>query len=100
MSEHRKLTREEYAEMAQSYEDEPPRRDEMVGEPYVAASAMQVGRPRGGGEPRGASPARAVRLPAEVDEALADQAARDGVSVSEAMRDAVVEYLDRHSSAT
>ncbi len=44
-------TSADYAAMAQSYEYEPPRRDEMVGEPYVAPDpsrrqASQVGRPQ------------------------------------------------------
>jgi len=35
----RDLTSDDYAEMAGSYEANPPRRDEMTGEPYVAPSA-------------------------------------------------------------
>ncbi|BBY99384.1 hypothetical protein AWC04_09895 [Mycolicibacterium fallax] len=90
------LTSDDYAAMAQSYEENPPRRDEMVGDPYVSPSAMRMGRPRGGGEPRGASPTRALRLPARLDEALEERASNTGSTVSELMREAVTEYLDRH----
>lgn len=38
------LTAADYDAMAQSYEDEPPRRDEMVGEPDVAPSALEQDR--------------------------------------------------------
>lgn len=96
MPEEKKLTSEDYAAMAQSYEDNPPRRDEMVGDPYVAPSALRMGRPRGGGEPRGASPTRALRLPTHLDEALEERASNTGSTVSELMREAVTEYLDRH----
>lgn len=37
------LSSADYAEMGRSYEKDPPRREEMVGEqPYVAPSAMQA----------------------------------------------------------
>lgn len=35
------LTAADYNSMAQSYEDEPPRREEMAGEPFVAPSALE-----------------------------------------------------------
>jgi len=95
MTKRKELTSADYAAMAQSYEEEPHRRDELVGEPYVAPSAMQLGRPRGGGDPRGASPTRALRLPADLDTALAERASQDGVSLSDVMRQAVFEYLER-----
>jgi hypothetical protein len=91
-----KLTGDDYAAMAQSYEENPPRRDEMEGEPYVAPSALRMGRPRGGGEPRGASPTRALRLPARLDNALEEHASETGYTVSELLREAVAEYLERH----
>ena len=35
------LTAADYAEMGRSYEENPPRREEMIGEPFIAPSAMQ-----------------------------------------------------------
>lgn len=37
-------TAADYAAMAQSYEADPPRRDEMVGEPFIAPSALEQDR--------------------------------------------------------
>lgn len=95
MAEDMKLTSDDYAELADSYEQDPPRGDEVSGVPYVAPSAMRMGRPPGGGDARGASPTRALRLPARLNIALEDQAAKEGLTVSDILRSAVGEYFER-----
>ena len=87
------FTAADYAEMADSYEREPPRRDERVGEPVVPSAEFRIGRPPGGGEPRGVSPTRAIRLSARMDEALEARASELGLSVSDVMRLALSDYL-------
>ena len=43
------------------------------------------------------SPTRALRLPPDTDAALTARAAKEGVTVSELMRAAVSEYLNKHA---
>lgn len=43
------------------------------------------------------SPTRAVRLSPEMDAALSNQAAKENVTVGDLMKDAVSEYLNKHT---
>lgn len=57
-----------------------------------------IGRPSLGGR-QGRSPMVSHRLPAELRQALAEEADREGRSESAVIRAALTEYLDRHQPA-
>ncbi|MFF1555776.1 hypothetical protein ACFVX3_32670 [Rhodococcus erythropolis] len=62
-----------------------------VGEPL-----LRRGRPAGAEAGRGRSPIRAVRLPQDLDERLTEYAHSADSTPSDVLRQAVVEYMDRH----
>ncbi len=80
-----------YAELSRAVEAH----EYTVGPAEYGPAAMQLGRPTGG-EKGGASPTRALRLTPSLDAALEARAAALGMSISEVMRQALVEYLDAH----
>jgi hypothetical protein len=96
MTTKRKLTEAEYEDMALSYEREPARRDEMIGEPLIDTPILKMGRPPGAGQKRGETPVRSIRLPADMEERLTTLAEKEGVGGSEIIRRAVREFIDRH----
>lgn len=89
-----KLSKEDYEALADSYEREPARRDEMMGGPLSAAT-LRIGRPRGRKVRQGTSPTRTIRLAAELDGRLVTHAEREHVNPSEIVRRALDDYLGR-----
>lgn len=85
-----RISKEDYAALSESYELEPARRDEMVGEPL-----LRMGRPAAGSARRGPSPTRTVRLATDLDGRLAAYAEREHVKPSEIVRRALDDYLGR-----
>lgn len=68
---------------------------ERVGEPeYGPRVAMKMGRPVGKGKPRGVTPVRTFRLPADLSAALDSRAEHDHVPASELVRRALTEFLE------
>lgn len=65
---------------------------EVAGPAEYGPAHMERGRP-GRGRKSGPSPTRAIRLPESLDAALEAKAAETGQSISEVMRQALVEYL-------
>jgi hypothetical protein len=95
MSKHR-FTDDEYAKMADSYEAEPPRADEMRSI-RLSPAVLRMGRPAKDVESSGKTPPLAVRLPAEIRIEIDHRVeAGESGSASELIRQAIVEYFDRH----
>lgn len=57
---------------------------------------LRMGRPAASEAGRGKSPVRTVRLPRHLDERLTKYADSAGSTPSDVLRQAVVEYMDRH----
>jgi hypothetical protein len=96
MTTKRKLTEAEYEEMALSYEREPIRPDEVIGEPFIDTPTLKMGRPPGAEQSRGETPVRSLRLPADMEKRLMAVAEKQGVGGSEIIRRAIREFVDRH----
>jgi hypothetical protein len=76
------------------------RRNPCAGRAAEASARLPVGpgRPRRGEEP-GPTPARSIRLPESVWEALEEEARRSGATVHALLREAVTAYVLRGESA-
>lgn len=85
-----KRSAEDYAAMSTEVESG----DYRVSGTVEPGSTLRMGRPSGG-ERRGISPSRTVRLPAELDGRLVAYADHEQVKPSEILRRALDEYLSR-----
>lgn len=84
---------EEYAEMSRAVEAG----EYTVAGPLELGASLRMGRPVGrGGERRGASPTRTVRLPAELEMRLEAYVSVSDTKPSDVIRQALDEYLNRH----
>ncbi|MFI1463476.1 ribbon-helix-helix domain-containing protein [Nocardia carnea] len=91
----KKLTDEDYEDMARDYAEYPVAADEVVGEiEYRDPVVLDRGRPVGDAAKGGNTPVTSVRFPTEIRERLAARAEADGVKAAEVIRRAVVEYLN------
>jgi hypothetical protein len=96
MARKRRLTDEEYAEMAADYEAHPPTADE-VRSIEINPAILRMGRPRKGAKSTGKTPPLAIRLPEPIRIEIAHRVkAGESSSESELVRKAVVEYIERH----
>lgn len=95
-SKSRRATAADYEEMADSYEAEPPRLDEVTAF-EVDPAVLVMGRPKGG-RATGKSPVLPVRLPEGMRTEVRTRVAHLGEasSESELVRKALVEYFDNH----
>jgi hypothetical protein len=99
MSTKRRLTDDDYTEMAADYEANPPRADEIAGPIEVNPGYLRTGRPAGQTEAKGKTPVLAIRLPEPIRTEIAHRVkAGESDSASEFIRRAVIEYLERHPS--
>ena len=96
MTTKRRPTAADYEEMARSYADEPPRADEAIRvEPGPAA--LRMGRPTKDTESAGKTPALPVRLPTPIRSEMKRRVKVGSArSESELVREALVEYFERH----
>jgi hypothetical protein len=97
MSTKRKPTSVEYERLSRSYADEPLTIDEVAGESAVGTTVLRKGRPVGDRK-KGVTPVRSLRLPVDMEQRLIEIAKAEGVDASVAIRTAILEYIDRHSS--
>jgi len=95
MSRKRRLTEDEYAEMAADYEAHPPTADEVLSI-EVNPVFLRKGRPPGRSAAHGKTPLVPVRLPDSIREELVRRAEAEGSSASELIRRAIVEYFAHH----
>lgn len=95
----RRPTAKDYADMAASYEAEPPRADEIAGPIELKPAILRIGRPAKGTATAGKTPVLAIRLPEQLRTEV-DHRVETGEtsSASELIRRAVIEYLERHPS--
>lgn len=91
----KKLTEDDYEDMARDYADYPVTADEVIGEvEYRDPAVLERGRPVGEAAKGTNTPVTSVRFPAVIRERLAARADADGVKAAEVIRRAVIEYLD------
>lgn len=62
----------------------------------LSGALLKMGRPAADAARRGKSPVRTLRLPHELDERLTEYATGADSTPSDVLRQAVVEYMDRH----
>lgn len=62
----------------------------------LSGPLLKMGRPAAAAARRGKSPVRTLRLPHELDERLTEYAGAADSTPSDVLRQAVVEYMDRH----
>jgi hypothetical protein len=92
----RRATDADYAAMADSYEAEPPRMDEVISI-EISPAVLRKGRPTKGTPAAGKTPALPVRLPEAIRVEMKHRVeAREAGSESELIRRALVEYFDNH----
>ena len=97
MSKIRRLTDAEYAEMADDYEADPPRAEEIIGPVEVAPGTLLIGRPAGRPTPAGKTPALPVRLPEPIRREMKRRVKSGATnSESELVRAALLEYFENH----
>lgn len=89
-----KRSAEDYAAMSRAVESG----EYAVDGPLDVGASLQMGRPAGG-QRRGVSPTRTVRLSAELDIRLEKYATASHTSPSEVLRRALDEYLKHHAIA-
>lgn len=96
MSSSKRPTDADYEDLADSYEAEPPRADEILGI-EVNPARLPIGRPAAGSEPAGKTPALPVRLPPSIRGIMKRHVEAGTVrSESELVREALLEYFERH----
>lgn len=83
---------EDYAEMSRAVEAG----EYTVAGPLELGASLRMGRPIGGGERRGASPTRTVRLSADLEMRLEAYVSVSDTKPSDVIRRALDEYLNRH----
>ncbi|MCV7049915.1 ribbon-helix-helix protein, CopG family [Mycobacterium heidelbergense] len=81
--------------MAADYAANPPRPDE-IRSVTINPAFLRKGRPTASDESSGKTPVFTVRLPQLVRSELSRRADAEGVSLSDLIRQAVVEYLSNH----
>jgi hypothetical protein len=87
-----KRSAEDYAAMSRAVESG----EYAAGGPLELGASLQMGRPAGG-QRRGVSPTRTVRLSTELDMRLEAYVSASHTTPSEVLRKALDEYLKRHS---
>lgn len=89
-----KRSEEDYAEMSRAVEAG----DYNVPGTMHTGATLRMGRPLGGGRKGGSSPARTIRLPADMDARLQSFAEAHHSTPSDVMRRALDDYLQRSES--
>ena len=91
----RRLTDDEYDEMAADYAANPLRADEVIGPVEHTGAILRMGRPtKDAGT--GKTPSTTVRLPVDIKAGVQACADAENVKPAEIIRRAVVEYLQHH----
>lgn len=88
----KKRSPEDYAAMSRAMESG----EYTVAGPLDLGTSLQMGRPTGG-QRRGASPTRTVRLSTELEKRLQAYASASHTRPSDVIRQALDEYLKRHA---
>lgn len=92
----KRLTDADYEDLADSYEAEPPRADEILSI-EVDPARLHIGRPAASTEPAGRTPALPVRLPTPIRGEMKHRVKIGAErNESELVRKALVEYFERH----
>lgn len=79
-----------------AFADELERGDHRAVPGTLDGVLLRRGRPATAAAGRGKSPVRTVRLPRDLDDRLAEYADEAASTPSEVLRQAVIEYMDRH----